>query len=72
MTISRTLTVAAACSLVFGASFAAGQAILDDEDGTQERPTRSVPPVDDAPSSDPPGLELALGRAAGLPRLRIS
>jgi hypothetical protein len=71
MTISRTLTVAAACSVVFGASFAAGQAILDDADGTQERPARSAPPVDAAPSSDPSGLELALGRAAGLPGLRI-
>jgi hypothetical protein len=71
MTIGRTLTVAAACSVVFGASFAAGQAILDDPDGTQERPTRSAPPVDSAPPSDRARLELALGRAAGLPGLRI-
>jgi hypothetical protein len=71
MTISRTLTVAAACFAVFGASFAAGQGILDDADGTQQRPTRSAPPVDSEPPSDYSGLELALGRAAGLPRLRI-
>jgi hypothetical protein len=70
MTVSRTLMVAAACSAVFGASFAAGQAILDDADDTQARPTRSAPPGDSAPPSDPSGLELALGRAAGLPGLR--
>jgi hypothetical protein len=71
MTISRTLTVAAACFAVFGASFLAGQAILDDADGTQQRPTRSPPPVDSAPPSDYSGLELALGRAADLPGLRM-
>jgi hypothetical protein len=70
MTLRRTLTVAAACSAVFGASFATGQAILDDADDTQERASRSAPPVDSGPPSDGSRLELALGRAAGLPGLR--
>jgi hypothetical protein len=70
MTVSQTLTVAAACSAVFGASFAAGQAILDDPGDTQARPTRSAPPVDSARPSHDSGLELALGHTAGLPGLR--
>jgi hypothetical protein len=72
MTIGRTLTVAAACSAVFGASFAAGQAILDDPDAAKGRPHRSAPPVDSRPPSHDSGLELALGHAAGLPGLRAA
>jgi hypothetical protein len=70
VTLSRTIMVAVACSAVFGGSYAVGQAILDDADDTQERPTRSAPPVDSHPPSDDSRLEVALGRAADLPGLR--
>jgi hypothetical protein len=66
MTLRRTLPVAAACAGLFGASLAAGNAILDDEDSPRAGPTRSAPPAEPAPR---PRL-MALGRAAELPRLR--
>ena len=71
VTVGRGLTVAAACAALFGASFAAGNALLDgDEDRSQVRPTRSAPPVESAPPADRARLALALGRAADLPGLR--
>jgi hypothetical protein len=66
MTLRRTLPVAAACACLFGASIAAGNAILDDEDRPRARPTRNAPPAEPAPR---PRL-MALGRAAELPGLR--
>jgi hypothetical protein len=73
MTLRATLPVVAACAALFGASFAAGNAILDDEDSPTARPARSSPPAETAPPPDARSrLALELGRAAGLPGLRTS
>jgi hypothetical protein len=70
MTLRRTLPVAAACGALFGASFAAGNAILDGEDSPAARPSHQSPPAESSSPADRPRLALALGRAAGLPGLR--
>jgi hypothetical protein len=70
MTLRRTLPVAAACAALFGVSFVAGNAILDEEDRPSARPTRHAPPADSGRPAVRVPLALALGRAAGLPGLR--
>jgi hypothetical protein len=70
MTLRRTLPAVAACAALFGVSFAAGNAFLDDEDSPRARPTPHSPPVESAPPAVRPRLARALGRAAGLPGLR--
>jgi hypothetical protein len=70
VTVGRGLAVAAVCAASFGASFVAGNALLDADESPQVRPAGSAPPVERAPSGDRPRLALALGRAADLPRLR--
>jgi hypothetical protein len=61
MTLRRRLAVAAACAVLFGIAFAAGDATLDDEKPRDAGPARSASP-------SAPGL--ALGRAAAIPGLR--
>lgn len=70
MTLRRTLPVTAACAALFGASFVAGNALLDDKDSPRARPTRQAPPADSGQPAVRRQLALALGRAAGLPGLR--
>jgi hypothetical protein len=70
MTLRRTLLVTAACAALFGVSFVAGNALLDDEDGPRARPARNAPPTDTGQPAVRRQLALALGRAAGLPGLR--
>jgi hypothetical protein len=68
--LRRTLPIAVACVALFGASFAAGDAILDGHDGPRARPTRDAPSVKSTQPAQPPRLALALGPAARLPGLR--
>ena len=70
MTLRRTLPIAGACAVLFGASFAAGDSLLDDDDSPRARPTRQEPPADSGQPAVRQQLALALGRAAGLPGLR--
>ena len=70
MNLRRTLLVAAACAALFGASFAAGNALLDDDNGPAARPTGYSPPAESAARAARPRPAPALGRAANLPGLR--
>jgi hypothetical protein len=65
-----TVALAGACVALFAGSFAAGTATRDEEDRPASRPAGSGFLAEASPAPAPP--ELALGRAAGLPRLRIS